>query len=177
MRFSQTFVGLLISLSLVATSASAGPHAHTHGVGELELALDGSTVRASLRLPMESLLGFEHAPRTEAQKEAVQKLKARLADPVAWILPSSQAGCRLVSTDYKSTLFSGEVVRGHSDLEYIFAFECRNVTELTRFDVLALQVFPRLRSLRVQLVTDQGQRALQLTKKNPVVLVNSGSRP
>jgi hypothetical protein len=44
--------------------------AHSHGVGNLELVVQGGTVKASFEIPMESLLGFEHLPRTTAQKKS-----------------------------------------------------------------------------------------------------------
>jgi len=52
--------------------------AHSHGKAEMELTIQGSAIRGLFKTPMDSLLGFEHAPKTDAQKKAVSDLRERL---------------------------------------------------------------------------------------------------
>lgn len=42
--------------------------AHVHGIGELNVAIDGEALLVELISPAMDLVGFEHAPRTEAQR-------------------------------------------------------------------------------------------------------------
>ncbi|MCF7994732.1 MAG: DUF2796 domain-containing protein, partial [Chromatiaceae bacterium] len=44
--------------------------AHVHGVGQLNVAVDGSALLVELISPAMDLVGFEHAPRNEAQRTA-----------------------------------------------------------------------------------------------------------
>ena len=37
--------------------------AHSHGNGNLELVIDGNTVRGKFEIPMDILLGFENLPK------------------------------------------------------------------------------------------------------------------
>ena len=65
----------LVTAGLVLGAApvlAAGAHdhghehaqAHVHGAVQLEVALDGPTLSIALEAPLDSLLGFERAPRT-----------------------------------------------------------------------------------------------------------------
>ena len=44
--------------------------AHVHGSAVLQVVMDGETVELALQSPLDNLVGFEHAPRTESQKKA-----------------------------------------------------------------------------------------------------------
>ncbi len=140
--------------------------AHSHGKAEMELTIQGSAIRGLFRTPMDSLLGFEHAPKTDAQKKAVSDLRERLKNPALWFVPTADAQCVVRSHEASSTLFSGAVKDAHSDLEYRFSFECAVPNALKGLEILALRDFRRLSEVRVQLVTDRGQRLVKMHKKS-----------
>ncbi|MEY4677134.1 MAG: hypothetical protein RLZZ470_1641, partial [Pseudomonadota bacterium] len=74
----RTFARLAtLPLLLCCTCSMAGDKhaAHSHGLGNVELVVQGGTVKASFEIPMDSLLGFEHLPRTPAQKKALADLQ------------------------------------------------------------------------------------------------------
>lgn len=66
----------LLACATLATAMSAGAqqHAHEHGVADLRVAIDGSTLLIEFESPLDNLVGFEHAPRDEAQFEALHRL-------------------------------------------------------------------------------------------------------
>lgn len=145
----------------------AGHHgAHSHGKAEMELTIQGSAIRGLFRTPMDSLLGFEHAPKTDAQKKAVSDLRERLKNPAAWFVPTADAQCVVRSHEASSTLFTGAVKGAHSDLEYRFSFECAAPNALKGLEILALRDFRRLSEVSVQLVTDRTQRLVKMHKKS-----------
>lgn len=146
--------------------------AHAHGKGELELLVDGQTVQGVFRTPMDSLLGFEHAPKTDAQRNAVDSLRKRLANPAAVLSPNLEAQCTAQHHEATSTLFTGAVKGGHSDLEYRFTFVCAQPERLTALELVALKDFKRLTEVRVQLVTASAQRSLVVRKREPRVAVS-----
>jgi hypothetical protein len=56
---------------------------HVHGVVALDVALEGPRVVLSLKAPLDSLVGFERAPRTDAERRAAADVPARLREPDA----------------------------------------------------------------------------------------------
>jgi hypothetical protein len=147
--------------------------AHAHGKGELELLVDGQTIQGVFRTPMDSLLGFEHAPKTDAQRNAVDSLRKRLANPAAVLSPNLEAQCAAKHQEAISTLFTGAVKGGHSDLEYRFTFVCAEPSKLSALELVALKEFKRLSEVRVQLVTGSAQKALVLRKRDPRVILST----
>ncbi|MAC45986.1 MAG: hypothetical protein CMI12_03925 [Oceanospirillum sp.] len=88
-------------LIALALTASAGVHAenfaaHEHGVANLMLSQEGNEVMVELDGAADSLLGFEHQPKTEAQEQAVIKLVKLLNTPDK--LTSLAQKCKLVDT-------------------------------------------------------------------------------
>jgi hypothetical protein len=147
--------------------------AHAHGKGELELLVDGQTIQGVFRTPMDSLVGFEHAPKTDSQRNAVDSLRKRLANPAAILSPNLEAQCTAKYQEAISTLFTGAVKGGHSDLEYRFTFVCAQPTKLSALELVALKEFKRLSEVRVQLVTGSAQKALVLRKRDPRVILST----
>lgn len=162
----------IISVFFAAGAASispaliAAPHAHAHGKGEMEMTVQNGMIRAIFKTPMDSLVGFEHAPTTDAQKQAVAQLKTRLADPARFFAPSAAAQCTAGAAEFSSAMFTGQVSGKHSDLEYRFSFKCANQSALKSLEAVLFADYPRLHEIRVLVVTDKGQRATTLKKKN-----------
>jgi hypothetical protein len=173
--------GIIIGCFLLSTFASAVAsegvkHAHTHGAhahgkGELELTVQGGSIEGIFRTPMDSLLGFEHQPKTEAQKTAVAALKNQLGTPAVIVLPNPQAQCSPRRSEASSTLFTGHVKGTHSDLEFRFSFECLAPEKLSALELVALKQFNRLSEVRVQMVGPKGQRSVVLKKKTPRLIL------
>lgn len=76
---------------------------HVHGVVALDVALDvaleGPRVVLSLKAPLDSLVGFERAPRTDAERRAAADVPARLREPDALFKLDPATGCRRVSVE------------------------------------------------------------------------------
>ena len=72
------------SIYLCLAMASAGVLAsgpHVHGTAELCVAVENNHLNVELRSPLENLLGFEHAPKTDSQRAAVKAMTAKLNKP------------------------------------------------------------------------------------------------
>jgi hypothetical protein len=165
-------LALLTSLTQAwATDAQRPAHthshgAHAHGKGELELTVQANLISGTFRTPMDSLLGFEHQPKTDAQKKAVAQLRQDLANPTVILLPNAEAKCSPKMHAANSAMFTGQVKGSHSELEYQFSFECAAPEKLTGLEFNALKQFKRLSQVRVQIASPKGQRAVVLNKKN-----------
>jgi hypothetical protein len=68
--------------------------AHAHGSAELKLALEGGLLEMELTVPGMDLVGFEHAPRDDAQRAAIAEALAFL-DAASWLDLPAAAGCTL----------------------------------------------------------------------------------
>lgn len=161
-------VGLLVIL-FSSPSVAADNHRHTahaHGKGELEITVQGNALHGEFRTPMDSLLGFEHQPKTPAQRQSVDQLRDQLTNPSVIVRPNPEASCNLKRYDVASTMFSSTVKGSHSELTYKFSFECAAPGNLTSIEVTALTLFKRLSEVRAQIVSEQGQRAMTLKKNN-----------
>jgi len=60
------------------SAAAHEPGAHVHGVAEMRVVVDCAQLEVPLESPLDNLLGFEHAPRTETERAAVRTMAATL---------------------------------------------------------------------------------------------------
>ena len=85
----------LACLPLYAHSANT-LDAHVHGESQLQLALENNTLQIQLRAPGADVVGFEYAPTSDADKQAVAQALALLEQPANVMLLPAAAECRLV---------------------------------------------------------------------------------
>lgn len=158
----------LTTLLLVATAASAwAGKAHEHGVARLDVALEGRTLTIAIETPLDGLLGFERAPRTDAEKHAADTAIAtlRAADALFGVDPAAQ--CKAVSVELSSAALQlgsakAEKDDGHADLDGEFTFRCQVAPAW--LDTGLFKAFPRLARLDVQVAAPKGQRKLVLKR-------------
>jgi hypothetical protein len=151
---------IFLNIGLNPQLVNAGPH--THGVGKLEIGQQGSIVKATFVLPMESLVGFEHAPKTAAQKAAVEQLQVNLSKENALIQFSPSAQCKQTALQY--TASSGQ---GHADVILEVQFQCQNTHSLGKIEFDIFKQYPKLKQLDVQWVNQKEQRKFVLKAKQP----------
>jgi hypothetical protein len=76
----------IITFSLVLFIGSlsyAGTHdPHVHGEAKMNMVIDQDILQIDLRLPAESVLGFEHRPTTKAEIKSLADVKSQLSDPM-----------------------------------------------------------------------------------------------
>ncbi len=144
-----------------ACAAHAAGQAHVHGVARLDIAVDAHQITLQLESPLDNLLGFERAPRTDAERRQTDALLARLrsADTMFRIDPA--AGCTLARVTLTSAALKlgdappGE--EGHADLDADVNFNCTDAAKARSIDVALFDVAARLQRLEVQVATPQGQ--------------------
>ncbi len=82
--------------------------AHVHGIAALNLALEGQEVHVELDSPAANLVGFEHAPSSEADHAALDKAVATLKDGDRLFRFNAEARCRMEKADVTSALLDEE---------------------------------------------------------------------
>ena len=129
-----SLIALLLSSGTPAPMAHAAG-AHSHGIARLEVAVDGATVTLRLASPLESLLGFERAPRNDAERGQVRAMAQALRAGNPFV-PTPAARCRLDKVDLASSVRYAE---GLDEIEQFgdfrrWAFQAPAAELLERFN-------------------------------------------
>ena len=166
--------GLAIAAALFAAapflSAQAQQqHAHVHGQLKLDVAIDGPTVVIDMESPLDNIVGFERAPKTDAEKKTVEAAIAllRAADKLFIIDPT--ANCKLGPVDLRSSALGlgnpdPNEPAGHADLDATFSFNCTNAAAAKFIDLNLFGAFKGLRQVDSQIASSQGQFKRQLKR-------------
>ena len=133
------------------------------------MALSNGLLSVDLDIAAVNLLGFEHAPRSVAERE-------KLATAVAWLKSArnvlgvpTNAGCRLQSSEVATPQFApGE---DHVDVEARWTFRCTNATALYWFEPWLLRRLLAIELLEINIVTDQLQTQEQVRQPTQRVVL------
>lgn len=174
----------LMSALLGAGPALAQHAAHVHGQVQVEVAVDGPLLSVRLQAPLDSLVGFEHRPRTPAQRQAADAALARVDDVAAWLRPAAAANCTLATRSVEAAVLrpapDGAVAQddrkghdhkghdhkghdhddhdGHADLVAQLDFRCAAPPALDAVELMLFNAFSRIKRIDVQVAGPQGQR-------------------
>ena len=225
LRMKNHTVGLIFTVLIFYTiggaqSAQAEGHkqhkAHVHGIAHLNLALDHHELYIEFISPAADIVGFEHTPKTEKEKSAMQKAlgKLRVGDRIFTFSPGADVRFEkaVVQTglqhecehdhghekndshhhdsdhhdhshdkhdsdhhDHKShdheSHNHGEDAHGqHSDIAIEYRFHCETPGKLEFIDVKFFEYFKSLEKIKVQVLTQTRQTAVELTPKNTKIL-------
>jgi hypothetical protein len=194
-------------LALVAPWASAGEKhthdhdhdserrqhgAHVHGIATLNLALEGREVHIEFDSPAANIVGFEHAPSSQADLATLNKAVAMLKDGDRLFRFNAAAGCEMEQATVTSALLDeqGKMHSGdhdhekkhghaeeehadhgatHADIEAAYHFECKRPDKLTQLSVELFEAFPGTGKLNVQYIIENKQGAAELTPAGHVI--------
>lgn len=102
---------VLLALSTPAIAETTRQlDSHEHGVGELNIAIDGTTVAMELHAPGADIVGFEYEATSEADLAKIENALAVLADPAQLFSFPDAAKC---SVTQASAELEGD--EGHDD--------------------------------------------------------------
>lgn len=181
--FSCLFV---LSLPDKSSAATRQHDSHTHGVGHLNLVLDGNELVLELRSPSANIVGFEHAPKNEEQTQAVEKAITFLKQGDKLFALPKQAECSLHDAHVNTDMLEGHQDKHdshdhghdekhshsehhedsvHSEFEAEYHFKCNQPDKLNTVDALIFDQFPGFEELEVQMLSPKGQSVGELTPK------------
>jgi hypothetical protein len=162
----------------------AGTHhqhgAHVHGVAMLNVALDSDELLIELTSPAMNLVGFEHAPRDAAQRDAVAEARRALAEPDRLIRINPEADCTLAEShamlelgehaaaahDPTQSATPSHATEVHADGHGEYHWRCAHPGRLAHIELPLFDVFPGTERIAVQLITPTDQSASELTSDN-----------
>lgn len=157
---------MLVALTAGTPPAAIAGRAHEHGVVRLDVTIEGDRLGVAAEMPLDALLGFERAPRTEAERRAAAAVLARLRAPGALFAADAAAECALIRAEVAAPVLEGAArpVDGHADLDAQFEFRCARPAHLRTLDVALFDAFPRVQRIVVQIAAPQGQSKTTLRR-------------
>ncbi len=173
----SSIIALFAAIASAIAILPANAHeAHVHGVGTLDVAIDGAQLNLHLDSPLMNLLGFEHPANSEKDQLAAKKMAQQLRDAGNIFLTTTDAQCKLASVKLESAALTpallGEPVSTkksiaapseHADMNADFIFQCAHPERLKTIDVKLFSMFQGFQKINVQMVTPKKQLAATLT--------------
>lgn len=183
---------------IIAISIAAGSQAdesyshrpqttHVHGIAVLNLVLDGKAVYLELNSPAANLVGFEHAPVSEAEHTAHENALLTLKNADQLFRFNKTANCHAAQVEIESGSTQAaqppaqdehrhhesddeeHADTRHSDIAVMYRFTCEAPGELNTLRVGLFGAFPAINNLAVQYITDRGQGAATLRSGEPLL--------
>ena len=172
-----------LMLALCAGSVlAAAPH--QHGVVKLDVAVDGNRLVLDLEVPLDSLVGFERAPKTDKERAVVRAAAQRFHDGEQLFAPTPAAQCTRVETTLSSSVLAPALLasastaapkaaaapaaakpgeEGHADMDATLVYLCGQPAALQGLEVKMFDVFPKIRQIDAQVASGRGQSGAKLT--------------
>lgn len=178
-RTSHMVALSLIVLGLLWTALAQGKpgHTHVHGEARLEVMLEGHSLVLELVAPMEALVGFERAPRTQAERTQIAQAVERLGQSTL-LRPDRAGQCemlapKIVLPPVMTETATATAADEHVDLQARFEFQCQQPAALSQLELGLFDAFSRLRRIQTRVIDLRGQSAQTLTRANRVVRLNA----
>ena len=196
--WTSAAAGLVLAVASPADLGAAeeqhGPH--VHGIGQLNLALDGEELEIELIAPGVDIVGFEHEAKSAEDKKAIEAAADRLRDAERLFAIPAAADCHLEEAEVESGLIeeehehesehdheeehdhaeehdheeehdhAEEHEESHAEFHAHYHFHCDDPDSLKHLDVKFFEVFPSAELLHVQMVSPNGQSATELTAED-----------
>ncbi|MEE4667005.1 DUF2796 domain-containing protein [Pseudomonas alliivorans] len=157
--------------------------AHEHGVGRLDVVLEGKTLEFEFDSPAMNIVGFEHEATSAEDKAKVAKARELLLKPNALFSIADAANCSATSVKLESPLFGdkdddheehakdGDADHHeHSEIHGTYKFVCDAPAILKKLDLSQIfKTFPDTRKLQVQLISPSGQSGAEVIAANPTL--------
>ncbi len=167
-------VSLFVSFDILAQVARQ-KDSHEHGAAKLMMVMEGEKLQVEFEVPSESLIGFEHFPKSQSNRENFNEAIKILSDPSKLFSMPIKAECLLVGMNVSQSLFSNEEEHGHdesekseihSEFESNYYWNCQHLDEIDSIGTQLMSFFPRIEEIRVNWISNNGQGSLELESKD-----------
>jgi len=157
-----------------AAASGASQHAHVHGVGQINIVIDGTQATVEFLAPAEGLYGFEHPARTKAEQEKRDAALARLRDKMStMVLFAADRGCQFTPKNIavvadmdeaqeKGSGASQKKSGEHSEVQAEFTVSCAKPLAGSQVRFGVSKVFPAIKTVQVQVLSDAKQSGLEV---------------
>jgi len=172
---SHPIPAMLALLLAAPLAVLAQGHAHVHGVAKMDIAVEAKKITVGFESPLDNLVGFERAPRTDSERRRVDEAVARLRAGDQLFRFDPAAGCKLARVELSSAVLelgpaAAAPKDGHAELEGVWEFECSDAT-LARHVDASLFAFNQLKRVQVQLALPKAQLKRELKRPNTRIVL------
>ena len=186
----MVLVCLVVSFSFSA-HASREKDSHEHGAANVMLAMEGEKLQLNFEVPSESLIGFEHFPKSQDQRWYFNEAIKSLLEPSKLFSIPADAECLLVGINVSQSLFAAKDEHGHEEKdehgheekdehghdesekseihsEFIskYHWNCEHLDEIDSIGTQLMNIFPRIEEIRVRWITKNNQGSIELESKD-----------
>ncbi len=186
----MVLVCLVVSFSFSA-HASREKDSHEHGAANVMLAMEGEKLQLNFEVPSESLIGFEHFPKSQDQRWYFNEAIKSLLEPSKLFSIPADAECLLVGINVSQSLFAAKDEHGHEEKdehgheekdehghdesekseihsEFIskYHWNCEHLDEIDSIGSQLMNIFPRIEEIRVRWITKNNQGSIELESKD-----------
>ena len=192
-----------LALSAAATPAFAQEtrqlDAHEHGVGQLDIAFDGTQIAMELHAPGADIVGFEYGAESAEDRAAVDAAVAMLARPLDLFVLTDAAGCSVVQAsagleseenhdahaddhgdehadeedghdDHDEEGHEDQASEtGHTEFHAEYLLTCADPTAVTEITFAYFETFPNALEVEVQLISDTGATSFEVERAAPTL--------
>ncbi|MGZ2255927.1 zinc uptake protein ZrgA [Roseobacter sp. A03A-229] len=171
--------------------------AHEHGVGQLNMAIEGTTVALELHAPGADIVGFEYEATSAEDRAAVDAAVATLARPLELFVFPTAAECSVTEASAKLEIDEAHgdhghddhghddhahkqddhahdhdheahaEEAGHSEFHAEYTLNCANPDALSGISFAYFDTFENAQKLEMQIVSEAGAQALDVTRAAP----------
>ena len=192
-NISIVLVCLFVSFDIFAQVVRQ-KDSHEHGAAIIKMVMEDEKLQIEFEVPSESLIGFEHFPKSQSNRENFNKAIKVLSDPSKLFSKPTKAECLLVGMNVSQSLFSHEEEHGdeaeeehghdesekeeehghdesekaeiHSEFSSKYHWHCEHLDEIDSIDTQLMNIFPRIEEIRVRWITKNNQGSIELESKD-----------
>jgi len=176
-------LALAAAVLLASGLALAQQHAHSHGRLAMNVSVDAQSIGIQLEVPLDNFLGFERAPRNDAERKRVGDMVSRLQAADSLFLIDPRAECKLAQVVLESevlglapdapagqapaptTTAAGKHTHDdHAEIEVSVRFDCAKAGLARHIDVKLFDAFQGTRTIDAQVASAQGQFKRRLNR-------------
>ena len=170
-------VSLFVSFDILAQVARQ-KDSHEHGAAKLMMVMEGEKLQVEFEVPSESLIGFEHFPKSQSNRKNFNESIKILSDPSKLFSMPIKAECLLVGMNVSQSLFSNEEEHGHdesekseihSEFESNYYWNCQHLDEIDSIGTQLMSFFFGIEEIRVNWISNNGQGSLELESKDDLI--------
>lgn len=144
--------------------------AHQHGLLKLDIAVEARKLSLQMESPLDNLVGFERAPRNDAERKRVDAALAKLKAGQALFSIDPAAQCSLVKVELTSAALKlgapepASKNSEHADIDAVFEFDCQNAARAAFIDIGLFDAFAGMQQIDVQVAAPTGQQKRTLKR-------------
>ena len=104
-------------VSFEASAQVRQKDSHEHGAAKLMMVMEEEKLQIEFEVPSESLIGFEHFPKSQSNRENFNEAIKMLSDSSKLFTMPAEAECLLTGLNVSQSLFFSEKEHDHEDSE------------------------------------------------------------